>query len=239
MRLTLTRTAIAAALLCTSLAHAAVPTIETAAFTLQGRAGEEYAGASLVSETAGSVRIALTGMASELAAHGVDSDGQHNAISFATWANSYDIAVNAGYRVTGITLSATLNGVLMEGQGDTPGLAENFLRMSFGVGPATYGPAYVQNFTGGTDLTVDGANLSLTDPFALRLDAYVNNYAESALYYDPVSGNIYWNGSSADIGLGDVTLTVSVAAVPEPATWWMLGAGLGALALAARRRRSA
>lgn len=149
------------------------------------------------------------------------------------------IAVNAGYRVTGITLQATLNGALTEGQGDTPGLAENFLRMSFGVGPATHGPAYVRNFTGYTDLTVEGANLSLTDPFALRLDAYVNNYAESALYYDPTSGNIYWNGSSADIGLGDVTLTFSVAAVPEPGTWAMLVAGLGALALTGRRRRSA
>lgn len=111
--------------------------------------------------------------------------------------------------------------------------------MSFGVGPTTHGPAYIRNFTGYTDLTVEGANLPLTDPFALRLDAYVNNYAESALCYDPTSGNICRNGSSADIGLGDVTLTFSVAAVPEPGTWAMLVAGLGALALTSRRRRSA
>jgi PEP-CTERM motif len=239
MRLTLTHTAIAAALLYTSVTHAAVPTIETAAFTLQDRAGEPWAAASLIEEGAGSVRIALTGMAAELRAHGVDSGGQPNAISYATWANSYDVTVNAGYRVTGITLSATLDGALMEGQGDTPGLATNFLRMSFGLGPATYGPAYVQNFTGYTSLAVDATSLSLSSPFALDLNAYVNNYAESALYYDSTSGNIYWNGSSADIGLGDVMLTVNVAAVPEPQTWLMLGAGLGALALMARRRRSA
>jgi len=44
-------------------------------------------------------------------------------------------------------------------------------------------------------------------------------------------------GNSTDAGAYPYRITASVAAVPEPSTWAMLVAGLGALGLFARRRR--
>jgi hypothetical protein len=236
----ITKTALLACAALTLGTTASAATIDTHAFTFS--TGDTNL--SLLSETANTAQIRIDNLAWSLSSTDIGSGGSSPYSMF-------DAVVKDGYRIVSFTLSATLTGALDVapldpacGQSWTScqlGSATNRAELRWvttdGAAEATAGR---QDFAGQAVLSASNAQpLSLTGAF--------NFVTESTLYVSAADGWISQHGSDwdtteyfpsmASIGFASpVVLTVQVAAVPEPATYAMLFAGLGLLGWAARRK---
>lgn len=231
-----------AALLCAGAAQAAVPYVETSAFTLQGYENYPDSVVNVLADTGRSITLALPTFGAELSTGRADStQGPGDPATGQAYTQAmYDIRPGAGYRITGVTLSGLAQGTLQAGGGDAPGFALNYLHMEYDIWgrDGAKGGTEIVDLDGTRQLAVTSGALALESPFAINLGGYTNLSAMAGYLFDPVSGDVTRTPSLATIGLRDVTLTFTVSAVPEPQTWLLLLGGLGIVgALAARKRR--
>ncbi|AVR96650.1 hypothetical protein C9I28_13820 [Pseudoduganella armeniaca] len=151
----------------------------------------------------------------------------------------YDITPRAGYRITGFSLAATVQGTLVAGGGDAPGFAFNYITLSYQVQHphGAEGGVLSSNFQQEHQMTLGAPLQWLDTPSGFHLSSYVNLVANGGFVPDPAGGEPSWSQSIAGVTMRDVTLTFTVSPVPEPQTWLMLLSGLAAVSAAALRSR--
>ncbi|MES3012542.1 MAG: CHRD domain-containing protein [Pseudomonadota bacterium] len=178
----------------------------------------------------------------------------HDQIYFTTLSGAAEIPVNASPGTGSATFTVDLDLLTMRVQvtfanligtttashihccTTTPGSAN--------VGVATVLPTFTGfplGVTGGTyDHTFDMSLASSYNPAFVTAQGGVSN-AFNALLAGMDTRNAYFNLHTTSFPGGEIRglLAPVVAAVPEPQTYALLGAGLGLLAWVARRRRSA
>ncbi|WP_193615809.1 FxDxF family PEP-CTERM protein [Massilia sp. YMA4] len=230
----------AAILAATGSAQAFEPLIETTGFTLGTNASEPVPGIALIGETANSASFSLYGI-TEGFPLSVDSAYKPFASDYRFWQNEYEIGVKAGYKITGITLTGSFYGALAPAQWTMPGDAGNDLGFGFGTyhteHPLESNWATAKDLNGRKDFSLTLGKTALEGEFTVSFNGRNEVTAESVWYLDELSNEQYWLGSSASAGLGQLTMTVNIAAVPEPQTWAMLLGGLALAGAVARRRR--
>ncbi len=207
-----------------------------------------YNNLSLLSDAGGTTRIAVNGfnVASGNSLWDVTSyDAGFPAESMNWEYPSFDFDVRNGYRVTSMTLTGTITGVLKVGlpaAGGTPGEANNAFFLSWGLSQAGQSVSMAQQAV--KDLNGDrqiqlNADLPFEGAFTMNINSEGSLSALSGVSYwydgDDAEGFNYYQ-SYASLNWHDAVLTVQVSPVPEPSTWGMLLAGLGLLGMAARRR---
>lgn len=228
-----------AALLCAGAAHAAVPYVTTSAFTLQGYENYPDSVVNLLADTGRSITLGLPTFAAELSTGRADSvQGPGDPATGQAFTQArYGIGLRDNYRITGVTLSGIVQGTLQTGGGDAPGFALNYLHMDYDIWGGDSGSGEIVNLDGTRTLELRSGSLALDRSFDLLLSGYTNLGAMGGYLFDPVSGATIRTQSLAAIGLRDVTLTFTVAAIPEPQTWLLMLSGLTAVGAAALRSR--
>jgi hypothetical protein len=230
----------AAILACAGSAQAFDPLIETTGFTLGTNASEPIPGIALVGETTYSATFSLYGI-TEGFPLSVDSAYKPYASDYLFWQNDYEIGVKAGYKITGITLTGSFYGALAPAQWTMPGDAGNDLGFGFNVyhteHPLESNWAQATDLNGRKDFALTLGKTALEGEFTVSFNGRNEVTAESVWYLDELTSEQYWLGSAASAGLGQLTMTVNIAAVPEPQAWAMLLGGLALAGAVARRRR--
>lgn len=217
-------------------AHAAT-SIETTGFSLRDAGGFDPVDMSLLSDQNGTVRIAMP----SLAPSAVDPGYDFRLLELVG-------SVHDGYRITSLTLSATLSGSLFvtpveDCWGcsiDIPGSATNYGRLYLSVGIGDnwnrLPVGAVDNVNGSQAFGMTGTT-DLDGDFALNIESHLAAQAQNTVQI--IGGMDWWDykyyPSYASAQLSDFVLTVQVAAVPEPETYAMLLAGLALLGVTARR----
>lgn len=230
----MTRLLVMAALALTSVAAAQTPArIDTAAFSMVNQWGDSAD--VLLSDANGVTRIGLTSAANSLSAY----TSHYQQGNF--YAGLFEVTVHPGYRVTGFAFSGTFEGVL-----DVPanpdgspgnGFAFNSGNVEFSAGSRPYGVFYGEHsqrfdmLDGAVPFTMASGQLALSTDFNLSLQGLilVSAYPTSTPQHP---GGI---DSFASMRLANPVFTIYTAAVPEPASYAMLLAGMAVLG--ARRRR--
>lgn len=236
--------AVCAAAICLSAASAQAfePLIETTGFTLGTNASSPIPGIALLGQTATSATFSLYGI-TEGFPLSVDSSHKQYASDYLFWQNEYDIGVKAGYKITGITVTGSFHGALAPAEWTMPGVAGNELGFGFGTyhteHPLESNWATAKDLDGRKDFSLTLGTTALAGEFTVSFQGRNEVTAESVWYLDEWSNEQYWLGSSASAGLGELTMTVNIAAVPEPQTWAMLLGGLALAGAMARRQRQA
>lgn len=242
--------AMAATVLLAGLPAEAATTIDATGFSLSHLGGQNSIGfdMTLLSDTNGTVQIDLY-----LGHYGysldafLSGDGANGSVA----AHQLAGAVKQGYRITSITLSGVALGELVVDEPVTcglctllsPGLAENRsgVGLSVSAGGVT-GPLVADERTGikGLEIAPVAATAAQSLDGTFELDARTWNHVEVAksvvLYDSPEHFDYFYGNAYAYADTGNFVLTVQVSAVPEPATYAMLLAGLGVAGWAARRR---
>lgn len=246
-----------AALALVSASAIADTQFDTKAFTLDASTGG-WGGDALLSDQDGVTRFVLNGVSQYVAGQLMSSYSVGNSIAEdgVSKRSALYFDVRAGYRITGYTFSGNFVGdyyvgLAPDGRSVTrAGVADN--SAGFKVDASGSPSGSVQEFNaktvlGSTSFTLESNALSLDGRVALYLDSSAYAYARSTSYaYTPVDGMPpYWSQtpSLAAIRFQNLSMTVYTApiaaAVPEPETYAMLLAGLAAVGVAARRRKSA
>ncbi|TWI44802.1 putative secreted protein with PEP-CTERM sorting signal/MYXO-CTERM domain-containing protein [Pseudoduganella flava] len=254
MRMIIAGLLLGTSLLANPAAHAAT-TIDTGSFTLGWSDGyyPNLFDMTVLSDSGGTVTIALhhAGPLADAAAGSPDNfnPSQGGDLGFTQLATT----VHAGYRITSLALSASVNGAMFVGMPDhcpgtwcsvSPGYAENSgsfeWSLTQGGVPTALPGARIDNLEGQATLAQQAA-VALQG--AATLDLYTRVDARALGTLQNISnGEIsgYRDFSSdAYLSMGDIVLTVQVAPVPEPSTYAMLLGGLALAGAAARRRRDA
>jgi hypothetical protein len=163
------------------------------------------------------------------------------------WGN-LDLALDVrdGYRITSMTLTGTLTGVLkpaVPSGNASPGVATNEFFMGWDFRQAgqsiSMGRQTLNNVNGDRQLQLS-ADVPFEGDFTIAVNNGISAYAQSGVGYwydgDDAEGFTYY-ASYASARWHDVVLTVQVSPVPEPTTYAMLLAGLGIAGFTARRRK--
>ncbi|MUI11574.1 PEPxxWA-CTERM sorting domain-containing protein [Massilia dura] len=207
-----------------------------------------YNNLSLLSDVGGTARIAVNGfnVASGSRLWDITSYDAGFPAEFMNWESpSFDFDVRDGYRITSMTLTGTITGVLKVGvppARGTPGEANNAYSMNWGFVQGGQSVSMeqhaVKDLNGDRQLQLN-ANLPLEGAFTMNINSEASLSALSGVSYwydgDDAEGFVYYK-SYASLNWHDAVLTVQVSPVPEPSTWGMLLAGVGLLGIAARRR---
>ncbi len=244
MRSTLATLFVGLAAITSSAAQAATE-INTAGFgvTVTDRFWEDSQ-MTLLSSSGGTTRIGLVGMDATLGIPWeVESDHDMGAFD-ANWVDTqFAFDVQAGYRITSLTLTGTATGIIRAGVpwGDgMPGSATTTLSHSWSIGQgeptAQLGSQVIRDLHGEQQLSLT-AGVPYAGDFSLLLNSSLAQEVQPG-QEGFSNGGVVWHQSFASIALRDVVLTVQVSPVPEPATYAMLLAGLGVAGWAARRRRT-
>ncbi len=212
-------------------------TVTTPAFTLtyiDGPAPENW-NISLVDASPGQYGISLDTLNNDLA--GAEARDLTGAGSFATadhW-SVLQLDIQPGYRVTALTISGVAFGELGVGQVPDfpPGQANNaasfFMTVWDGTTPVTYGHMF-NDFQAEQSLETGPTGLAREGQVLLGFSGVLSAQAWG------VNGDGAFAESMALASIRDVALHIAVAPIPEPGTYAMLLAGLGVLAVRARRR---
>ena len=206
-----------------------------------------YNNLRLLSDVGGTTRIAVNGfnVASGNSILDLTSYDTGFSTEFINWEYpSFDFDVRDGYRVTSMTLTGTITGVLKVGvppAGGTLGEANNAFSMNLGFSQGGQSVSMeqhaVKDLNGDRQFQLD-ANLPFEGDFTMNINSEASLFALSGVsfWYDGHHPGIstYYK-SYASLNWHDAVLTVQVSAVPEPSTWGMLLAGIGLLGVAARR----
>lgn len=230
-----------AALLCASAAQAAVPYVETRAFTLQGSESYPDSVVDVLSDNGHSITLGLPTFGTEISAGRADSLQHPDSSAVVTGFSQaqYTIRPTAGYRITGVKFGGIAQGTRLVGAGDWAGTSINYLWLDYDIWhwDGDKGNVQVSDLNGEQQVTLASRPLALDTQFSIYLSGYTNLFASGGYVYDPLGGEPTRTQSLADMDLRDVTLTFTVSAVPEPRTWLLLLGGLGIVgALAARRQ---
>lgn len=221
-------------------AQAFDPLIETTGFTLGTNSSSPIPGIALLGETATSATFSLYGI-TEGFPLSVDSSYKQYASDYLFWQNEYDIGVKAGYQITGITVTGSFHGALAPAEWTMPGVAGNDLGFGFGTyhtdQPRESNTATAKDLDGRKDFSLTLGKTALEGEFTVSFQGRNEVTAESVWYLDEWTNEQYWLGSMASAGLGELTMTVNIAPVPEPQAWTMLLGGLALAGAVARRRR--
>ncbi|MTV52885.1 PEP-CTERM sorting domain-containing protein [Massilia buxea] len=158
--------------------------------------------------------------------------------------------VEQGYRITSMTLSATVDGKLFVQSlpcdlcTSTDAAASNGASLAWAVtqhGQRVDLPgSALENVIAPTQLALTSAQ-QIDGAFGLDLTVANTALAQQGFQSGYVNGQWYWERyleAASDITVSDLTLTVQVTAVPEPSTYAMLLAGLCVAGWAARRRKA-
>lgn len=231
----MTRLLMVAALALTSVAAAAhTPArIDTAAFSIVNpwSASAEV----LLSDADGVTRIGLASAASDLSA----ATSSYQQGSF--YGGLFEVTVHAGYRVTGFAFSGIFEGVLEvppnpDGSpGD--GVAYNSGYVEFSAGSRPYGVLYSEHaqridmLDGAVPFSMASGPLALSSDFNLSLQGLIMVSAYPTVTPEHPEGI----DSFASMRLANPMFTIYTTAVPEPASYAMLLAGMAVLET--RRRR--
>ncbi|TWI69920.1 putative secreted protein with PEP-CTERM sorting signal [Pseudoduganella lurida] len=218
---------------------AAETSIDTAAFTLSYTDGpnpEDWS-ITLVDQDPGHYSFSLDTLNRDLAlAEARDLTGAGSFDSKYHYSTLF-LDLKPAYRVTGITVTGTAFGELGLGYVPDfpPGQAHNgatfYMTVWKPTGPVGYGHMF-DDFQAEQSLAGGETDLDLVTDTILGFSGSLFAQAWG------VNGDGAFAESMARASVRDVTLHVTVAAIPEPGTWLMLAAGLGALGLYARRRES-
>lgn len=249
MRTTIAGIVLAAFAAAAPLAHAALE-VESTGFSL-GLTGGWYPDLTgfdmqLLSDSGGTVQIGLSGAGTlvnpveSIATEYDHLNGDHN------W-TQLGGKVKQGYRITSITLTSAFSGALHAGQPDAvcgsycvsqAGIATNYGGTTLRVtsdGSVTTEVDLLENVTSPQILT-GTVTRALDGDFTLDIDSILGAYTRAAQHTIYGDREIFWQ-SEGWVALDSMTMTVQIAAVPEPGTYAMLLAGLGLVGFAARRRR--
>lgn len=232
----LSRVLCAAILLNAAAAQAYEPVYESQGFTLGRSEFDPAVPISVSSDTGNAVSFSLWGMEEGLFSS-TDSSHQPWSNDYKTLQAAYGITVKDGYRITGITVTGTFHGSLDPAEWTMPGDANNHLRFGLHAGVLPFSTSE-SDVDGQQAFMLGTGAVALDGEFGLWLDGSSESSAASVWYYDEMYNEEYWLGSQATAGMRDLTMTVTVAAVPEPGTYAMLVAGLGLLGAVARRRNA-
>lgn len=183
------------------------------------------------------------------------------AINFPLGSNStgdihngiFSLRVNNGFRVTGITFSGTLSGVLQPalartefGYDSQPGSATNSADMGLKIGSSPFSDDLGRttsnqvDINGNRQFSLSVNHLNLTGEKNVEIGVAGSYNTESGIWTYAV-GDVYYSGidpSYASIAMLNPTLTIYTAAVPEPETYGMMLAGLAGLGFVMRRRHA-
>ncbi|MFP5390195.1 MAG: hypothetical protein ACLGI6_01420, partial [Gammaproteobacteria bacterium] len=190
---------------------------------------------ALLSDNAGAAVFSLPGIESALSALAIDDTGSRS------YSGSITLSARTGYRVTGYSLKGTFNGTLQVGQSPTetiPGSANNSVSLTLeGEELVTANPRPQQG-TSLFDLDHEDGFLFEDSGFSslTGLLLWINGSTEVSAVpaFEAGSGadttDTYYS-SLAGIDLSSLLLTVyteaDASAVPEPAGFGLVGAGLG------------
>jgi hypothetical protein len=231
----ITRLLVVAALALTCVAAAAqTPArIDTAAFSMVNQWGDSAD--VLLSDAHGVTRIGLASAASSLFAY----TSRYQEGNF--YAGLFEVTVHKGYRVTGFSFSGTFEGVLdvPPKPNGTPGngFAYNSGNIEFSAGSRPYGIFYgahtqrVDMLDGAIPFTMASGQLALTTDFNLSLQGLILVSAYPTITPQYPSGI----DSFASLRVVNPVFTIYTTAVPEPAGYAMLLAGIAIIGLARRR----
>ncbi len=158
--------------------------------------------------------------------------------------------VEQGYRITAMTLSATIDGRLFLQSlpcdlcTSTEASASNGVSFGWAVtedGQRVELPgSALENVVAPTQLALT-SSAQIDGVFGLDLTLANAATAQQGFQFGYVNGQWYWERyleAGSNITISDLALTVQVTAVPEPATYAMLLAGLCVAGWAARRRQA-
>lgn len=237
MRKTIVTTMLGLSGLLGASAHAAL-SVQTQAFTMEYGGGAGVGEIHLVSNSESSYRISFDSMASDItgqAASGfveaIDTDGNGASTVGSTW-GTYTFHVADGYRITGLSWQGGVFGGLEPGvYEDRVGTATTTFDLAWSrATPSGSEPlaALAMQDLAGLQMFSMGPPLgtSYGQDFTLGFVASASAQAQAVVYGLP-DGSQGIAASYAGIGLQDITLSVYVSPVPEPATVGMLLAGLG------------
>lgn len=233
----------------TSTAVQAEHRIDAAAFAMSVSGPDARTSSlTLLSDADGTARIAVKGF-DGIEGYEWDAisreDYSPETINWGNVGLAFD--VRDGYRITGMTLTGTLTGVLAPGvppAGGSIGVTTNKFSMGWrfaqGDQSISMGQKTLTNVNGDQLLQLN-ADVPFEGDFAVALDNEISAYAQSGVSYwhDGDEAEVFtYHESYASAHWHDVVLTVQVSAVPEPATYAMLLGGLGIAGFAARRRKA-
>lgn len=203
---------------------------------------------TLLSDAGGVTKLGMTSLGDSLS---MNTAGQ-SLSNGDLYTGMFDISVRDGYRVTGFTFTATLEGVLQVGEapaGTTstvlPASASNSgsleaMALSGPYGQRIAGESFRQQSLDGTqNVLLQGSGLWLSDPFTMFISgsSYISaKLGEYRVYGDDHSYDVSLP-AYASYRLLNPTLTIFTSPVPEPGTYAMLLAGLVLCSVAGLRRR--
>ena len=243
------RAVLLAAGLTLAQAASADTTLDTRAFTLTHEGDFAFPTMAVLSDQDGTIQIGFKGLQPD-AVTALD-EGHYPWYTSAMSTSFIDTSVKTGYRIASMTLRGSVTGTPLPavptrcgqaGYSCVPGVATSAATLSWStyVGDASTQHGNLQwNNLNGTEAFALTADAPRTGAFSLYFDLYNTVFAQAGL--DTYEGNTYssFYASSSSFAFSDLTLTVQVVAVPEPATYAMLLGGLGFMGLTARRRRTA
>ncbi|MCY0914773.1 VPLPA-CTERM sorting domain-containing protein [Massilia sp. H27-R4] len=224
----------ALALASVSTAHA-TSRVDTVAFSIVDQWGASPD--MLLYNSNGLTRIGLSSAASSLGAY----TSRYSEGNF--YAGLFEVTVHAGYYVTGFAFSGTFEGALdvASNPNGTPGngYAFNSGNIEFSAGSRPYGVFYgehtqrVDMLDGAVPFTMSSGHVSLATDFNLSLQGLIMVSAYPSVTPQYPSGI----DSFASLRVANPMLTIYTSAVPEPASYGMLLAGVAVIGLVRRRRQ--